>query len=357
MPPLRIALLELHPQDPTATGERGRAILAFLRAHGCAVDVLSPSPEGLRDFERFRFSLWSRLKRRALSRPHLPHLWDHIADELEPALRRGSYDVILARGPAVGHVFTRGFRQRRILDLANVTYLELYHAAGSDPRDIELVYTKEMQVYEAADAILAPHDILARFIQEHVYRHPKVATVRLGCPPPSGRARFSAEPRIVYAGSYEYIQDPFLLSLLSARSPFPIHCYGSRDPNRAFLPRRMDFKGYAPDMGFLADYQFGLITVSADRLRRASPATKFPYYLSAGLPVLFPAWMEEGHTYQGAVPYTEDSFVGTVTAIARDEPAWTRLSGAALQESRDLGWETVLVPLLDLLGPPRQTAG
>jgi hypothetical protein len=266
--------------------------------------------------------------------------------------------VILGRGPAVSYVFTRGLPQRKILDLANVTYLELYHGAGSDPREIELVYRKEMQVYEAADDILAPHEILAGFLREHVYHVDKITTVRLGCYPSPRVATFSAQPRLVYAGSYEYIQDPYALSLLSARSPYPIHCYGSRDPNRAFLPHPLDFKGYAPTLDFLADYQFGLITVSADRLRRVSPATKFPYYFAAGLPVLFPEWMEEGHAYEAAVPYTEAGFAGTVRRLAQDPEGWNERSVKAQSLARQLTWDTVLLPLLEMVvgAAPRRSS-
>jgi hypothetical protein len=345
----KIAFLKLRPDDPTATGERGRAIVSFLRSIGHVVEVLHPSVEGLRDFDRFRFSLWSRLKRRALGRAHLPHLWDFIADDLEPQIRRGSYDLVIGLGPDASYVLTRNLSARKILDTPNVAFLERYHAIGADLNEVELSYRKEIEIYKAADHILIHHEILTRFVRRHVYDSDKVATVRMGCTPRVRPAQFSTSPRIVYAGSYGYIQDPFLLALLSGQSPWPIHCYGSRDPNRSFLPARLDFRGYAPTLDVLADYQFGLVTVSADRLRRASPSTKFAYYFAAGLPVFFPEWMEEGHTYEAAIPYTENGFARTVQDAAGDERKWRELSEKATAIAGELSWEKVLRPLGDIV--------
>lgn len=95
---MRIALHELNPDDKTATGERGRAVLRFLRSVGHEVSVLSPDPACLRDFARFRFSFWARLRRRVLGQRTLPHLWDYIAHELEPRVRAGGFDAVIARG-------------------------------------------------------------------------------------------------------------------------------------------------------------------------------------------------------------------------------------------------------------------
>jgi hypothetical protein len=176
-----------------------------------------------------------------------------------------------------------------------------------------------------------------------------VVTVRLGADPAPETASFLSPARIVYAGSYDYIQDPFLLSLLSARSPVPIDCYGSRDPNRPYLPHPLQYRGYEATTSFLARYQLGLITVSQDRLRRHSPATKFAYYFARGLPVLFPEWMLEGHGYTAAVPYTEASFPLVVEGIVGDRERWETLSAQALEIASSLRWETVLAPLVPLL--------
>jgi hypothetical protein len=352
---MRIALLEMYAGDPMSTGERCRALVRFLAAKGHEVDVLAPSPERLNDFHRFRFSVWSRLKRRALGRRRLPHLWDYVADEMEPRVRSGGYDVVMARLQPVAYTLTRLDGCLRIFDCANIGFLESYHGWNADMSEIEIEYEKEMAIFRSADHVFLHHEILTRFFRTHVFDDDKVRTVRMGCYPATRTASFSRAPRIVYAGSYEYIQDPYLLSLLTKASPYPIECYGKKDPNYPFLPARLAYKGYAPEMSFLADYHVGLITVSRDRLRRHSPSTKFAYYFAHGLPVLFPEWMKEGYTYEAAVPYTEENFVEQARSVCESEDTWRRLSEAAIAIGRELDWEKTLAPLEQLLQAERET--
>lgn len=346
---MRIAVVEQELQNRTATGERGRAIERFLRGLGHTVDVIAPPPALIAGFARHRFSLTSRLRRRLLRLRSLPHLWDYLADALEPKLRAGRYDFVIARSHPVAYVLTRQLGTRAIFDVANVAFLEAYHSWGVDLSELDILHKKEMEIYEAVDHILSPHDIWTNFFRRHVYDSDKVITVRLGCYPVTSRAEYRSPARLVYAGSYEYIQDPYLLSLLSRCSPFEIDCFGSRDPNYAFLPAQLRYRGYAANVDFLSEYQLGLITVSADRLRRHSPATKFPYYFAYGLPVLFPEWMEEGHTYSAAVPYSETTFVDVVREVVTNRDRWQALSESAVATAHSLTWDRVLVPLARLL--------
>jgi len=343
---MKAAVLEMYAGDRMATGERGRAIVRFLRERGHEVDVLTPPPRLLDDFFRMRFSLWSRVRRRALRDRFLPHLWDYVADDLVPRLQAGRYRMVIGRLQPVAYSLTRlDATTLRIFDCANIGYFEAYHGWNADLVEIERDYAKEMEIYRAVDYVLMPHPILAGFFTRQVFDSPKVRTVRLGCDPATRTAAYSDSPRLVYAGSYSYIQDPYLLSLLAAGSPYPIDCYGSRDPNFSFLPARLEYRGFGDSPDFLADYQCGLITVSQDRLRRHSPSTKFAYYFAHGLPVLFPDWMEEGHSYPAAVPYTETTFVSQARRVCGDARAWHALSEAASDTAKGLTWDRVLQPL------------
>jgi hypothetical protein len=253
----------------------------------------------------------------------------------------------------VGSVLTRISGTFRVVDVANLLFLEAYYTWGPNLDEVEETYDKEMAVMRAADAILSPYDLLSQCMVEAVGAGADLAgrlvTVPLGCDPAARHARFASSPRIVYAGSYHYIQDPYLLASLTRLSPFPIACYGPTNPNRRFLPARLDYRGYAQSVDFLADYQFGLITLSRDRLREFSPATKLPYYLAHGLPVLFPAWMREGHGYSDcAIPYDESSFAAQVRA-ASEPSRWRALSEAALRRAARLTWAEALRPLAELL--------
>jgi hypothetical protein len=348
---LRVALLEHDPHGRSATGVRGRAIKSALEATGHSVSVLSPPPGAAARFARQRFSIAARLGRRLRGRPTLPHYWDHLADYFEPILRRGGFDVAIGRGQDVSQVFCRGVGCPTILDMANVLFLESYYQWGATPVEVIEAFEKESALLGSVDYILSPHELLTGLLLDHFADRKdlagKVLTVPLGSVPARRVARFGEPPRIVYAGSYHYIQDPYLLALLTRHSPYAIECYGPHDPNLPFLPARLDYRGYAPDESFLADYQFGLITVSRDRLREYSPATKLPYYLAHGLPVLFPEWMREGHLYPDcAIPYREETFAQVVRAAAA---RWSSLHEAALLRSKDMTWDVALAPLVGLL--------
>ncbi len=354
-----IALLEYDPGGKSATGIRGRAVKAFLEGQGHTVDFLSPRLGSVERFVRRRFSLVSRVWRRALGRRTLPHVWDHLADELEPRIRRGGYDLVIGRGSDLAYALTRPLDCVKVLDLANLLHLEQYHAWGSNPAEVEQTYEKELKVWGSVDYIVTHHPILAAYFAANLppsaaHVASKIRVARMGCDPAQRTAQFSSPPRLVYAGSYYYIQDPYLLAALSKISPYPIDCYGGSDPNQSFLPSRLNYKGFEPGIDFLADYQIGLITVSRDALRQHSPSTKFPYYFAHGLPVLFPEWMKEGYEYPDcAVPFREDNFVAAVAALT-ERARWERMSAAALARARDLSWDRVLQPLAGLLDSGRR---
>lgn len=352
---MRIALLEVDPENRSATGVRGRALASFLRAEGHAVEILSPPAGAVARAFGWEYSLAARLRRRLRRERWLRHPWEYLADEFEALVRPLSrFDALVGRGQAASHVFTRIQGPLKLLDMANIDHLELYYGGVVDLGQVERTYEREMEVFEAADRILCHHEVLTRFLADRLSDRPELAwkllTVRMGCSPAARRARYDAAPRIVYAGSAMYIQDPFLLASLARTSPFPLECYGPSDPNRSFLPSRLAYRGYAPDLSFLADYQVGLITVSRDLLRRNSPSTKFADYFAHGLPVLFPEWMREGHEYAGcAAPYTEETYRDVAQAVAGCPATWQAMSERALEVSREVAWDHVLRPLADLL--------
>jgi hypothetical protein len=357
---MRIAILEHNPAGKSATGVRGRAIHDFLKNHGHDVQFVSPPEETTRQFAQHKFSLWSRVRRR-LSGGTLPHLWDYLADKLEPKLRRESFDAVIARGQDLAYVLTRDLPGLKILDMANVLFLESYYSWGANRAEVEDTYEKEVRVWKAVDYIVSPHEILTNYFIEHLRKvgdfSGKTITARLGCDPVSRTANFANPPRLVYAGSYYYIQDPYLLARLAQLSPYLIDCYGPEDPNRSFLPATLNYKGYEPGTGFLADYQLGLITVSRDDLRQHSPSTKFPYYFAHGLPVLFPEWMKEGYEYPDcAVPFNERNFVEVVKQFS-NAAMWKQMSDAAQNRARDLSWDRALELLNEILRPNSPVKG
>lgn len=357
---MKIAILESSDEQKSATGVRGRAIKNYLENSGHQVEVLAPSAEAVQRFQRRRYALTARIKRRLLRRQTLAHLWDFLADQLEPQIRRGGFDAVIGRGQEMAYVLTRPFDCLKILDMANILFLEAYYVWGPNLAEVEETFEKEMSIFNSVDYIFCHHDLLRQFLIRQFDKEgnfsAKAITARMGCEPSSLQAQYSEHPRMIYAGSYYYIQDPYLLASLAKISPYPIDCFGPSDPNRLFLPTPLNYKGYAEGTDFLADYQVGLITVSRDLLRQNSPSTKFAYYFACGLPVLFPEWMKEGYTYPDcAIAYNEENFIEQVYA-ALEPTVWQRMSAAALATAHQLTWEKVLQPVGDLLGKVSRSA-
>jgi hypothetical protein len=350
---LRVAILEVDPAGLSATGIRGRAMAGFLRARGHLVSVLHPPSGFLEGFARARISLRSRVARRLTGSPSLPHLWDALASALRPQIAAGGFDVVIGRGQHTAHATSGMSGFMKVLDAPNVEFLEHYYAAAPDFALVEATFDREEALLRDVHHVLLPHRLLHGFLVEAFPGveglERKLVTVGLGAEPARRHACFSREPRIVYAGSSYYFQDPLLLSRLAGRSPFPVDCYGPLDPNRRFLPTPLRYQGYARDADFLADYQFGLVTVSRDRLRQYSPVTKLAYYLMHGLPVLFPEWMREGRELPDcAVPYDEDTF-GERVLQAASPARWESLAASARSAGAGRSWAEALKPLAQLL--------
>src|SRR5262245_52370611 len=160
---MRVAILEHSADQKSATGVRGRAIQGYLERLGNSVDVLAPEPGALQKFERYRFGFRARLGRRLTGAKTLPHLWEFIADQLEPQIRKGRYDVVIGRGQDVAYVLTRPLECLKILDMANILFLEGYFAWGANLNEVEETFDKEMQIFNSVDYILSPHELLTDY--------------------------------------------------------------------------------------------------------------------------------------------------------------------------------------------------
>src|SRR5207253_4747905 len=125
----------------------------------------------------------------------LPHLWDYLADELEPQIRRGGFDAVIARGQDLAYVLTRPLHCLKILDMANVFYLEAYYAWGANRVEVEETFEKEVRVWQSVDYIVSPHEILTDYFIDHLAKvgdfSSKTITARLGCDPADRVAQYA----------------------------------------------------------------------------------------------------------------------------------------------------------------------
>jgi hypothetical protein len=347
----RIIILEPFQKiDKTATGVRSLALFNYLRSLEYDVEIVYPGQNEYSDLVKRRDSLIARVGRKILGeRKESIEYWDWYAGNVGEKINSKENDILLARGQIAGWLFVKNnLKGRKILDLANVEYLEKYYG-GESKYEVYKVYKREMKVYENSDYILCHHDILKQFIKENVFNSEKLITVRMGSYKTDKKAKFNLPVKIVHAGGGNYyIHNSLLLSRISGTLPGQIDCYGASDQSLPFYPHKINYKGYALNLDFLADYQFGLITVSRDILRQHSPSSKFADYFSCGLPVFFPEWSKEGYTYKGCIPYNEENFLEVFNKHANKEN-WEKLHYQVIEQAKELTWEKVLRPLIKII--------
>jgi hypothetical protein len=347
----RIIILEPFQRiDKTATGVRSLALFNYLRSLEYDVEVLYPDQNEYSDLVKRRNSLIGRVREKILGDNKKSIEYCHwYAKNVGRKINNKENDILLARGQIAGWLFVnKNLKGRKILDLANVEYLEKYYG-GENEFEVNKIFKREMKVYENSDYILCHHDILKQFIKENVFNSEKIITVRMGSYKTDKKAKFSLPVKIVHAGGGNYyIHNSLLLSRISAMLPKQIDCYGTSDQSLPFYPHKINYKGCAPNLDFLADYQFGLITVSRDILRQYSPSTKFADYFSYGLPVFFPEWLKEGYSYNGCIPYNEKNVLEIVNKYANRE-IWEELHCQVLKQVQELTWDKVLKPLAEII--------
>ena len=246
----------------------------------------------------------------------------------------------------VGFVLGGRLAPVQVLDLPAPFAEELYFAGELTRRAYERLRAYEVRAYGAADHLSFHWETYAGWVRATKYDGGNFLPLTYGVEPKAARARWSPTPRIVFLGFLggSWVNLP-LLQRLCDRFP-TIDVYGG--PAQAVLGDR--YKGYAPTLDVLAEYQFGLITIADDPLRRHGFSSKQLEYYSYGLPVLTPAWREDPLLDAAALLYDEESFAALVEKLSTRE-AWEELSGRALDLAQRCSWEAALAPLAGLLHP------
>ena len=132
-----------------------------------------------------------------------------------------------------------------------------------------------------------------------------------------------------------------LLSELCKRYP-NIDVYGGPEPPKHY---GINYKGYAPSKDVIAEYQFGLVTISDDPLRKSSFSSKHLEYLSYGLPVLTPSWRQDSLLEGGSIYYNDSDSLGEEIHEYLNADEWIKKSNMSLAIAKKMSWDNALVGL------------
>jgi len=261
---------------------------------------------------------------------------------LERIIKKEKFDAVICENGLDSYVFTK-----------NLNYLKIYNCPtpGVDERyysgDLsDYVYLKlrkmELEIYKKTDYLSFHWETYKKYVQKYVYDGKNMFTLNWGChpKPKEKRAEFACPPKIVFLGHLGgyWINLPLLARL--TRFYKNIDVYGAPAPAKKY---GLNYIGYAhPDI--LSKYQFGLITITKDRLRRWGFSAKHPEYLSYGLPVLVADWRKNLHLLKGSISYNEKDFLEKIKKYS-DKREWQKVSDLAYKQSKKYSWDDVLKPL------------
>jgi hypothetical protein len=266
---------------------------------------------------------------------------------LTSVLRELNPDVVVCESQIDSGIMLTAFGKeiKKIYNCATPLAEELYFGGRLSRKGYEKLRAHEIDIFRACHHLSFHWHSYADYVRKYygysaanIFRFDRHACVR------NEVASFSEPPRVIYLGYLGgYWIDLDLLSELTSIYPHIDVCGLPRPPRRFAL----NYKGYAkPEI--LADYQFGLITCTKDRLRREGFSAKHIDYLAAGLPVLAPEWRTSTQDLRGTVTYSVENFAEQLRASSAKE-RWTLLSKEALEQAGDLNAERVAAEFVSVV--------
>lgn len=202
----------------------------------------------------------------------------------------------------------------------------------------------EGNVFETADGVAFQWEIyfkLAKLLDKKI-TNPFIAN--WGCVKQSKYSRFSKKPKMIYLGKLNTgWVNPKLLVDIQKTSLVPVDIFSYETPDERY--QALKFSGFLDNLEKVSDYQFGLITISNDQLRKYGFSAKHLLYISFGLPVLCPEWRKDNTLEQATIYYNKQNFNNIVKQYGQKKE-WEKKHRAAIQLARKFDWNKTLKPLV-----------
>jgi hypothetical protein len=335
---LKIAIVAI----PVTGGGRVRAeaYKTYLLSKGHNVDLLKVdeiwSSRLFYFYQRTRAYLQGRESR----------LMRKIADKLESVIKKENYRVVICVESLFSYVLTRNLPCLKIFSWESMLAEELFYDPSvkneSSKNRIRVLSDMEVEICQSSDYVVFPWETTERFVRKNICSGSNFITIRYGCSPKTKPVSYSSPSSIVSVGNVKaYWANKELLSYLTSISPVKIDVFSQFRPERKY---KLNYRGFAPSLNILQNYQFGLNTVTKDPFRRNHFSSRPLGYIAYGLPVLSPDWMQFSHDIEGSLPYNEENFTDLVKKYS-EKDHWELLSKNALEQAKRLDWKITLEPL------------
>ena len=336
--------------DAVANSVRAKEIETFLLKRGHSVTLIDTYSW---NFGTKLEKIWSYRLAKArclITKQDYMHRIEQIklkSRVLEKEIKQGRYDVLICELFSDAYVLTKNLRCLKIWDCPTPYSAELREAHNIPSKEIDAIEVLEREILQAADYVCFHWDTYTDFMRRSGYKGSNLFTLNWGCHPKKNRATFKYPPKVVYLGNLagSWINKSLLRHLVQIGGNVDV--FGTPVPED---PKSLNYKGYAPSIDILRNYQFGLVTVDRnDKLHCNGFSAKQLEYISYGLPVLVPEWRDIPNLNSTSIPYNEENFLQQVTKYSEKEE-WQRMSDIAYEQAKKLDWNITLEPLAKIIG-------
>lgn len=272
------------------------------------------------------------------------HVYGEITNK---KLKSISPDLVICEGGFdIGFVDFPGLSAVTILDLPCPLGEELFFGGIINETAYAKLKRKEILYYGKADALSFHWHTYADFVRRTKYNGENIIDMGYGTNKKEVVAKYSKEPRIIFLGLLRgYWVNIKLLEEIVKECP-NVDVYGGPKPPDHI---RVNYKGYAPTLDVMAEYQFGLITISDDELRKNSFSSKHLEYISYGLPVFSPAWRQDRVLAPSSIYFSDVEDLKKKIKTYSNFDAWTAKHKDALRLAGELSWKNSFKGLGSLL--------
>jgi hypothetical protein len=264
------------------------------------------------------------------------------ARRLQQIIRKKRPDILICETHVGAYVLTKKLPCITVYDAPTPLADELYFGEQLSRNLYALYRRMELEVFNSVDFLSFYWESYSDYIKKRYagrYTGENMLVLNWGCAQRPRHATFKRPARIVYLGHLGgyWINLPLLAAL---SEQYPIDVYGEPPPDEKW---GLNYRGYAhPDV--LTEYQFGLITITNDELRREGFSAKHLEYVSYGLPVLCPEWRDDRRLADVTIPFNEANFLAQIDRFSEPE-AWHAKHTKCVETAEALSWERQLRPL------------
>ena len=342
--------------DGYANSARPKKMIEWLKNQNIKVDILNTLQSPLKIEQEFNTAMPGKntnfklkdkcieiIKSIFFNILFFPYLKNN-AKKLYSFLKDKYYDTIICVNSIDAFVFLYDFDCIRIYDCPTPWADEQYYGKKISKKNYQKLLNYEIEIYKNVDHVCFNWETYKEYTKKY-YNGDNLFTLNWGCDPKEKNqlAEYNEKPKIVFMGFLDgYWSNIPLLSKLSKL--YEIDVYGGPKPPKKL---GLNYKGYAtPEI--LSNYQFGLITISDDDLRKEGFSAKHLEYINYGLPVLIPEWRKNLHLIEGSIPFNEENFLDVISKYS-NKKEWEDMSNRAYEQAKRLVWNTTMQPLKSIL--------